>query len=101
MARQIDFQSHFRQGLAAHQRREAWRQGSLILVRKLLEENIGDDQTQDPVAQELQAFIAEAVGVSVTGGALVGQRLDQEIPVGEAMAQGLRQRTDIRLLARH
>lgn len=65
---------------------EALAEGSFRIVGKGLDQHAGDAQAEDAVAEELEAFVAGPAGA---GGAGVGQGLDEQPPVAEAVAQRL------------
>jgi hypothetical protein len=65
---------------------EALAEGALRVVGKGLDQHAGDAQAEDAVAEELEAFVAGPAG---TGGAGVGQGLDEQPPVAEAVAESL------------
>ena len=56
VTREVNPVGHARQSLAADENRVAARQVALVLVREVVEEKIGDDQAQHPVAKEFLAF---------------------------------------------
>ena len=58
------------------------------------EQELGDGQAQDGVAQELEALVVAHAGV-FGGIRAVGQRLGQQLPVGERVAERLFERLGV------
>ena len=72
------------QRLLAHQSSEAARQRAFGFCRIGMKDHVGDDQTQDAVAQEFQALIG-----GFRGGAGVGQRLFEKFRPFELVTKGV------------
>ena len=75
-----------REGTAGDELRPAPGQGADLLVRGGCPQKVGDHEAQDRVTEEGQALVVVRGGMLVSPGGM-GQRLAQELPVEEAVAQ--------------
>ena len=74
------------QGPAAHQDGKAFRQRPLLLIRKILEQHMGDNQAEHPVAEEFEPLEASPPRL----GAGVGQSLDEQFRTTEFVIENTR-----------
>jgi len=59
---------------------------ALALAREACEQEIGDHQAENPIAEKLQALVATPATIA-PGSAAVSQRLRQQHPISEGVAE--------------
>jgi hypothetical protein len=90
VAAEIDGARHLGQGLAPHELGVAPRQRPLVLVGEAPPQELGDDQAEHAVAEELKplvTLIAAAAAALTRHRAGMGERLGPQLRAREAMAQ--------------
>ncbi len=75
-------------GLAAHEPRQAARQLALRALGKALDQHVGDDEAEHPVAEELEPLIGLRLLARASGDrARMGQSAVQEFGIGEVVSE--------------
>ncbi len=83
-AAELEAAGHGGKRVPADQRGKPSRHGAFRLVGKALQQRLGNDKPEHPVAQELEAFVGER---GHSPGTRVGDGPAQQVPVGEPVAQ--------------